>query len=89
MAFANILAVVQQTKVGGRAIIVDSKPEAVGFYESLGFVKIDKEEDSDTMFMVNDILKPAELQDVIPQMIEFCELYHQNDLIDILKNIYN
>lgn len=87
MAYANILAVIQQSKMGCRAIIVDSKTEAIDFYKALGFVEIDKEENSDTMFMVNDILKPSELKDLIPQMIEFCEMYQQNELIDILESI--
>ncbi|DAB30332.1 MAG TPA: hypothetical protein CFH84_04595 [Sulfurimonas sp. UBA12504] len=33
MTFANILAVEQQNKIGCRALIVDSKPEAVEFYK--------------------------------------------------------
>ena len=82
--FTNILAVIQQKSIGCRAIIVDSKTEAISFYEKVGFVKIDKEENSDTMFMVYDLLQPKELTDVIPSMIEFCKLYKQTEFIDIL-----
>ena len=85
MTFANILAVVQQKKVGCRALIVDSKPEAIEFYKRFNFVEINKEEDSKTMFMVCDIAKPSELKNIVDNMIEFCEVLKQDDLVDILK----
>ncbi|MDQ7061448.1 MAG: hypothetical protein Q9M43_10095 [Sulfurimonas sp.] len=53
------LAVVQQKTVGCRALIVDSKSEAIEFYKRFGFIEIDKEENSETMFMVFDIAKPS------------------------------
>jgi len=85
MTFANILAVVQQKKVGCRALIVDSKPEAIEFYKRFNFVEINKEKDSNTMFMVCDIAKPSELKNIVDNMIEFCEVLKQDDLVDILK----
>ena len=85
MTFANILAVVQQKKIGCRALIVDSKPEAIEFYKRFGFIEIDKEENSDTMFMVFDIGNPSEIKELIIEMILFCKIFKQNDLIDILK----
>ena len=85
MTFANILAVVQQKKVGCRALIVDSKPEAIEFYKRFNFVDINKEKDSNTMFMVCDIAKPSELKNIVDNMIEFCEVLKQDDLVDILK----
>ena len=85
MTFANILAVVQQKKLGCRALIVDSKPEAIEFYKRFNFVKINKEENSETMFMVCDIAKPNEVKNIVNGMIKFCELFKQNDLIEILK----
>ena len=84
MTFANILAVVQQKKVGCRALIVDSKPEAIVFYQKFGFIEIDKEENSETMFMVCDISKPSEIKSLLPDMTEFCKIFKQNDLIQIL-----
>lgn len=87
VAFANILGAVQQIKVGCRALIVDSKKEAVGFYKSIGFIEVGKEEDGETIFMVYDLLKPAELKEKIPVMIKICEIYEQNDLVDVLKSI--
>jgi GNAT superfamily N-acetyltransferase len=85
MTFANILAVVQQKKIGCRALIVDSKPEAVEFYRHFGFIEIDKAENGDTMFMVFNILKPSEIAKIVDDMIEFCKIFKQDDLISILK----
>ena len=85
MAFANILAIVQQKKIGCRALIVDSKTEAIEFYKRFGFIEIDKEENSDTMFMVFDIAKPSEIKEVLHEMISFCKVFKQEDLIEILK----
>lgn len=85
VAFANVLAIVQQCKIGCRAIIVDSKSDAVGFYTNLGFIEIAKEENSDTIFMVNDILKIKDLQESLPSIINFCNTYEQNDLVPILE----
>ena len=85
MTFANILAIVQQKKVGCRALIVDSKPEAIEFYKRFNFVEINKEEDGKTMFMVCDIAKPSELKNIVDNMIEFCEVFNQDDLVDILR----
>ncbi len=85
MTFANILAVVQQKKIGCRALIVDSKPEAIEFYKKFEFVEIDKEENSDTMFMVLDIVKPKEVKHVVGDMITFCQIFKQDDLIEILR----
>lgn len=85
MTFANILAVVQQKKIGCRALIVDSKFEAIEFYKKFGFIEIDKEENSDTMFMVFDIAKPSEVKELIGEMIAFCEIFKQDDLIEVLR----
>ncbi|MEA3371788.1 MAG: GNAT family N-acetyltransferase [Campylobacterota bacterium] len=85
MTFANILAVVQQKKIGCRALIVDSKFEAIKFYKRFGFIEIDKEENSDTMFMVFDIAKPSEVKELINEMIVFCEIFKQDNLIEILR----
>ena len=85
MTFANILAVVQQKKIGCRALIVDSKFEAIEFYKRFGFIEIDKEENSDTMFMVFDIAKPSEVKEIVNEMILFCEIFKQDNLIEILR----
>ena len=85
MTFANILAIVQQKIVGCRALIVDSKSEAIEFYKRFGFIAIDKEEDSETMFMVFDIAKPSEVKEVINEMIAFCEIFKQDELIEVLR----
>ncbi len=86
MLFSTILGVIQQKIIGCRAIIVDSKPEAVDFYKHLDFREINQTEDSDTIFMVNDILKPKELEASIEQMVLFCEVFHQKELIELLKS---
>ena len=85
MTFANILAIIQQKKIGCRALIVDSKPEAIEFYKRFNFVEINKEAESDTLFMVYDITKPSEVKSIIDDMIKFCEVFQQDDLVGILK----
>jgi ribosomal protein S18 acetylase RimI-like enzyme len=85
MTFANILAIVQQKKIGCRALIVDSKPEAIEFYKRFNFVKINKEVNSDTMFMVCDVTKPSEVENIVEDMIEFCKVFKQDDLVEILR----
>ena len=85
MTFANILALVQQKKIGCRALIVDSKPEAVEFYKRFNFVEINKEENSDTIFMVNDIGRVDALGEAIDKMMTFCKIFGQNDLVEILR----
>jgi len=85
MTFANILAIVQQKKIGCRALIVDSKLEAIKFYKRFNFVKINKEVNSDTMFMVCDVTKPSEVENIVEDMIEFCKVFKQDDLVEILR----
>ena len=85
MTFANILAIVQQKKIGCRALIVDSKTEAIEFYKRFNFIEINKEENSETMFMVCDIAKPKEVKNIVDDMIEFCEVFKQDDLVEILR----
>jgi len=85
MTFANILAIVQQKKIGCRALIVDSKTEAIEFYKRFNFVEINKEENSETMFMVCDITKPKEVKNIVDDMIKFCEVFNQDDLVEVLK----
>ncbi len=86
MLFSTILGVIQQKIIGCRAIIVDSKPEAIDFYKHLDFREINQTEDSDTIFMVNDILKPKDLEETIEQMVSFCEVFNQKELIELLKS---
>jgi len=86
MTFANILAIIQQKKIGCRALIVDSKPEAIEFYKRFNFIEINKEAESDTLFMVYDIAKPSEVKSIIDDMIKFCEVFQQDDLVGILKD---
>jgi len=85
MTFANILAIVQQKKIGCRALIVDSKSEAIEFYKRFGFIEINNEENSDTMFMVLDITRPSEVKKLTNEMILFCEIFKQNELIEVLR----
>jgi len=84
--FCEILALTLQKKVGCRAIIVDSKKDAVGFYTQCDFIEIAQEDDDNTIFMVYDLLKPSELNDELDNIITFCKTYGQNDLIEILKS---
>jgi GNAT superfamily N-acetyltransferase len=85
MTFVNILAVAQQKKIGCRALIVDSKPEAIEFYKRFNFIEINKEENSETMFMVCDIARPSEVKNIVDDMIEFCKVFKQDDLVEILR----
>jgi GNAT superfamily N-acetyltransferase len=85
MTFVNILAIVQQKKIGCRALIVDSKPEAIEFYKRFNFVDINTEANSNTVFMVYDIPKPSEVGDIIDNMIEFCNVFNQSDLVEVLN----
>ena len=85
MTFVNILAVVQQKKIGCRVLIVDSKPEAIEFYKRFNFLEINKEENSETMFMLCDIAKPSEVKNILDDMVVFFELFNQDDLVKILK----
>ncbi len=84
ISFIEILAVTLQSTIGCRAVIVDSKEEAVDFYKKFDFVEIAPQDDDDTVFMVYDLLKPKDLLELVPDMIEFCEYYGQEDLIKIL-----
>lgn len=83
--FTNILAVIQQKVAGCRAIIVDSKSDAVEFYKKFNFKIINQEDDSDTITMVYDLFEPSKLSEYIEEMITFCEFHNQNRLIEILK----
>ena len=47
--------------------------------------EVDPTEDNETIFMVNDILKPSELENSIQDMVTFCKLYDQKDLIELLE----
>ena len=85
VTFVNILAVIQQKTIGCRSVIVDSKPEAVSFYKRLDFKEVDQTEDNETIFMVNDILKPQDLAKSIENMILFCKVYNQKELIGLLE----
>lgn len=88
LGFANILAVTLQKTVGCRAIIVDSKIEAIGFYDSFGFIQIAMHDDDiiQTAFMVNDLFKPSELENDVLFMVEFCEEYGLEHLIPLLNS---
>ncbi len=88
LGFVNILATTLQKTVGCRAVIVDSKIEAVDFYDKFNFIQIATQEDdvNRTAFMVYDLIKPNELQYILPSMIDFCEIYEQKHLISLLQN---
>ena len=51
LGFVNILAITLQKTIGCRAIIVDSKIEAIGFYAKFKFIEIAIQE-GNTAFMV-------------------------------------
>ena len=55
------------------------------FYKRFGFIEIDKEANSDTMFMIFDIAKPSEVKEITSEMISFCEVFKQDDLIEVLR----
>jgi len=37
------------------------------------------------MFMVLDIAKPSEIKNIIDDMVEFCKIFNQDNLVNILK----
>lgn len=84
MYFANILAVIQQKVAGCRGIIVDSKPEAVEFYEKFNFKIINLEDTNNTITMVYDVFEPNKLSEHIKEMVAFCEFHNQSKLIELL-----
>ena len=70
-------------------MLVDSKLEAIEFYNKFKFIQIaDQENDNNanTVFMVYDLIKPNELEYILSSMIEFCEEYEQEHLISLLNN---
>ncbi len=85
LMFCEILALVVQKKIGCRAIIVDSKKDAVGFYKQCDFIEIAQEDGGNTIFMVYDLLKLSEFNDELDDIIAFCETYELSDLIAIFK----
>lgn len=84
--FVKVLATTLQKKIGCRAVIVDSKEEAVSFYKQYDYIPIASQDDDNTIFMLHDLLQPKELEESIKDMVLFCETYGQMDLIDILKH---
>ena len=83
--FVKVLATTLQKKIGCRAIIVDSKEKAVDFYKQYDYISIASQDDDNTIFMIHDLLQPKELEESIDDMVLFCEMYGQMDLIGLLK----
>lgn len=55
LEFSYLLGFIQQYKLGCKALVVDSKKEAISFYQKFGFINIDLESDSDNYFMIKQI----------------------------------
>ncbi len=80
--FAKIAAYEQQSKIGCRALLVDSKPGAIKFYDNTNFTVL-SEMDKDTTFMFMDIpsLRSKEVKDdptkkeLVNDFIVFCEIF--------------
>lgn len=81
--FAEIAAYEQQSKIGCRALLVDAKEKAVGFYASLGFSVLgDVEDDICLMFKdieslrSKDIDHKPEQKEMIEDFIDFCNTFN-------------
>lgn len=80
--FAKMAAYEQQSKVGCRALLVDAKPEAIGFYKKMGFVILSEmAEGLTSMFMDIPSLRAKELRDepakreLVGAFIAFCNAF--------------
>lgn len=81
--FAEITAYEQQNKIGCRALLVDAKEKAVGFYASLGFSVLgDVEDDICLMFKdieslrSKDIDHKPEQKEMVEDFIDFCDTFN-------------
>lgn len=81
--FAEIAAYEQQSKIGCRALLVDAKEKAVGFYASLGFSVLgDVEDDICLMFKdieslrSKDIDHKPEQKEMVEDFIDFCNTFN-------------
>jgi len=85
--FAAVMATLQQIETGCRAILVDSKNDAIDFYLQNGFELINTEEDSATALMVMALPLFHELHTILPDLIEFCQHYDLNYYTNIFENL--
>ena len=89
VAFAEIVAYEQQNKIGCRALLVDAKEKAIGFYESLGFSVLGDMEDGICLMFKDipslrskDIDHKPEQKEMVREFIDFCGAF---DLAHFLK----
>ncbi|MDD3770369.1 MAG: GNAT family N-acetyltransferase [Sulfuricurvum sp.] len=81
--FAEIAAYEQQNKIGCRALLVDAKEKAIGFYESLGFNVLGDMEDGICLMFKDipslrskDIDHKVEQKEMVNEFIDFCEAFN-------------
>lgn len=93
LVFAEILAFLQMTTTGCKALVVDSKDSAIGFYTKAKFVKIENYSDEEeTTFMIKRLITVKELitenilEEVLKLYIDVAEIL-QLDNTPILKSI--
>ncbi len=92
--FAKIVAYEQQIKIGCRALLVDSKPEAIEFYKSLGFeILSEMEDDTTSMFLdipslrSKDVKNETEKEELVKNFILFCEAFNLPEFLSVFKKM--
>lgn len=92
--FAKIVAYEQQVKIGCRALLVDSKSEAIEFYESLGFeILSEMEDDTTSMFLdipslrSKDVKNESEKEELVQNFILFCETFNLSEFSSVFKKM--
>jgi len=80
--FAEIVAYEQQSKIGCRAVLVDAKEKAVGFYASLGFSVLGDIEDNICLMFKDieslrskDVDRKPEQKEMVKEFIDFCRVF--------------
>lgn len=92
--FAKIVAYEQQIKIGCRALLVDSKSEAIEFYKSLGFeILSEMEDDITSMFLdipslrSKDVKDESEKKKLVQNFILFCETFNLSEFSSVFKRM--
>ena len=94
IAFAEITAFIQQKSTGCKALVVDSKNEAINFYKNANFIAIENYSDDDSIvFMIKKIstIKELKKEEILDETIqnynEICELCNLNTELNSLNTL--
>ncbi|MFA6144443.1 MAG: GNAT family N-acetyltransferase [Sulfurimonas sp.] len=92
--FAEIVAYEQQSKIGCRAVLVDAKEKAVGFYASLGFSVLGDIEDNICLMFKDieslrskDVDRKPEQKEMVKEFIDFCRVFDLPQFSKTLEKI--